>query len=126
MRFVVFVLAAIYTLCSLPVAAQNAPSGQAYHLSPEEQKKFDALTPEQRADLLNQANKKWQGMKPEEKKQLEEKARANFEALSPAEQQKIKLEALKQWKNLSPEQQQELRATFPDLLQGELEIKPRS
>ena len=106
-------------------AGEQLP-GQAYNLNAADQKQFNALSEDQRRELLMQSDKKWQSMSAEEKKSMEEQARSDFSNLTAEQQQKMKSSALKQWQNMSPEEQQEMRSTFPDLLKGNLELDPGS
>lgn len=124
MRFLA--LCALSMLYVLPAAADPAKTGAVYNLGKEEQKQYQALTPQERAQVNKEAAQKWESMGIEEKKATEAKARKDFEALSTVEQQKMKQEALQFWQDLTPEEQQELRRQFPDLLKGELVLDPGS
>ncbi|MBI3440575.1 MAG: DUF3106 domain-containing protein [Proteobacteria bacterium] len=126
MPWIILILLSLTLLGPLPAAAERPAAAPAYQLNREQQGQFEAMSPDERAAVLQQANKKWAELDAEEKKKLEDQAMAKFKALSPAAQQKLKAEALKQWQSMSPEEQQELRSNFSDILKGDLQLDPPS
>lgn len=80
---------------------------------------FQGITIEQQKAITAAAIKKWEAMTPDQKKDAIDQAKKTYEAIPSETKDKLKAAALKKYQEMSPEEQKKLQAQLSNLINGQ-------